>query len=136
MAVAGTPCTTMPSGGRATAPSGSVVVGERRTETPGSAVHVTPSPAWRMIDSRRRASSSMSPVDHTCHGWQDRARAGQHRSNTSDARAGVMKAMTTLDSYVTLGRSGLRVSPLALGTMTFGDDGGWGTSPETAAAVL
>jgi len=47
-----------------------------------------------------------------------------------------MKAMTALDSYVTLGRSGLRVSPLALGTMTFGDDGGWGTSPETAAAIL
>jgi aryl-alcohol dehydrogenase-like predicted oxidoreductase len=47
-----------------------------------------------------------------------------------------MKAMTTLDSYVTLGRSGLRVSPLALGTMTFGDDSGWGTSPETAAEIL
>jgi aryl-alcohol dehydrogenase-like predicted oxidoreductase len=47
-----------------------------------------------------------------------------------------MKAMTSLDSYVTLGRSGLRVSPLSLGTMTFGDDGGWGTSPETADAIL
>lgn len=31
-----------------------------------------------------------------------------------------------LDSYRTLGRSGLRVSPLALGTMTFGNDWGWG----------
>lgn len=29
--------------------------------------------------------------------------------------------------YVTLGRSGLRVSPLALGTMTFGGTTGWGT---------
>ena len=28
----------------------------------------------------------------------------------------------TLDRYYTLGRSGLRVSRLALGTMTFGDD--------------
>jgi aryl-alcohol dehydrogenase-like predicted oxidoreductase len=44
--------------------------------------------------------------------------------------------MTSLDSYLTLGRSGLRVSPLSLGTMTFGEDGGWGTSPETAAVIL
>ena len=29
-----------------------------------------------------------------------------------------------LTDYITLGRSGLRVSPLALGTMTFGTD--WG----------
>src|SRR5690606_5449166 len=31
-----------------------------------------------------------------------------------------------LESYRLLGRSGLRVSPLALGTMTFGDVWGWG----------
>jgi aryl-alcohol dehydrogenase-like predicted oxidoreductase len=28
----------------------------------------------------------------------------------------------TLDKFVTLGRSGLRVTPLCLGTMTFGTD--------------
>jgi hypothetical protein len=33
----------------------------------------------------------------------------------------------SLDSYVTLGRSGLRVSPLCLGTMTFGNEWGWGS---------
>lgn len=47
-----------------------------------------------------------------------------------------MKAMTSLDSYLTIGRSGLRVSPLSLGTMTFGEDDGWGASPETAEAIL
>jgi aryl-alcohol dehydrogenase-like predicted oxidoreductase len=31
-----------------------------------------------------------------------------------------------LNDYVTLGRSGLRVSPLCLGAMTFGTDWGWG----------
>jgi aryl-alcohol dehydrogenase-like predicted oxidoreductase len=36
--------------------------------------------------------------------------------------------MTTLDTYRLLGRSGLRVSPLSLGTMTFGTDWGWGTA--------
>ena len=41
-----------------------------------------------------------------------------------------------LDSYVTLGRSGLRVSPFTLGTMTFGEDLGWGASPEESANVL
>src|ERR1700710_1748313 len=35
-----------------------------------------------------------------------------------------------LNDYVTLGRSGLRVSPLCLGAMTFGEDLGWGTSVE------
>ncbi len=44
--------------------------------------------------------------------------------------------MTSLDSYVTLGRSGLRVSPLTLGAMTFGEDWGWGASPETSEAIL
>jgi len=37
----------------------------------------------------------------------------------------------SLDTYYTLGRSGLRVSRLALGTMTFGTDWGWGAD-ETA----
>ncbi len=44
--------------------------------------------------------------------------------------------MTPLGSYITLGRSGLRVSPLTLGTMTFGEDWGWGASPETSEAIL
>jgi aryl-alcohol dehydrogenase-like predicted oxidoreductase len=37
---------------------------------------------------------------------------------------------------VTLGRSGLRVSPFTLGTMTFGEDLGWGSSPEESARIL
>ncbi len=32
----------------------------------------------------------------------------------------------SVKDYVTLGRSGLRVSPLTLGTMTFGTEWGWG----------
>ena len=41
-----------------------------------------------------------------------------------------------LDHYVTLGRSGLRVSPLCLGCMTFGDEWGWGSSVEESGAML
>lgn len=41
-----------------------------------------------------------------------------------------------LNHYVTLGRSGLRVSPYCLGTMTFGEDFGWGASPEESFAML
>ena len=41
-----------------------------------------------------------------------------------------------LDHYVTLGRSGLRVSPLCLGAMTFGEDLGWGTSVEESQAIM
>lgn len=42
----------------------------------------------------------------------------------------------SLDSYITLGRSGLRVSPLCLGTMTFGEDLGWGASPAESERIL
>jgi predicted aldo/keto reductase-like oxidoreductase len=41
-----------------------------------------------------------------------------------------------LNSYATLGRSGLRVSPFCLGAMTFGEDWGWGTTPEGSAKIL
>jgi len=41
-----------------------------------------------------------------------------------------------LNIYVTLGRSGLRVSPLCLGTMTFGTEWGWGSEEETARAIF
>ncbi|MEU4094664.1 aldo/keto reductase [Streptomyces sp. NPDC026673] len=42
-----------------------------------------------------------------------------------------------LDHYVTLGRSGLRVSPFALGAMTFGEDpGGAGCSVEESEKIL
>lgn len=42
----------------------------------------------------------------------------------------------SLSNYLTLGRSGLRVSPLCLGTMTFGEDWGWGSSVEESDAIL
>ena len=41
-----------------------------------------------------------------------------------------------LNHYVTLGRSGLRVSPFCLGTMTFGEDLGWGSSVEESQQIL
>src|ERR1700759_2589162 len=45
-----------------------------------------------------------------------------------------------LNAYVTLGRSGLRVSPFCLGAMTFGEDlglgGGSGASVQDSEAIL
>lgn len=41
-----------------------------------------------------------------------------------------------LDHYVTLGRSGLRVSPFCLGAMTFGEDLGWGSSVEESTQII
>jgi aryl-alcohol dehydrogenase-like predicted oxidoreductase len=41
-----------------------------------------------------------------------------------------------LADYVTLGRSGLRVSPLCLGTMTFGTEWGWGTDEGVSRAIF
>jgi aryl-alcohol dehydrogenase-like predicted oxidoreductase len=42
----------------------------------------------------------------------------------------------TLQSYRLLGRSGLRVSPLSLGTMTFGTDWGWGADEAEARRIF
>ena len=57
--------------------------------------------------------------------------------NLDEGRASpaILGAMP-LDHYLTLGRSGLRVSPMCLGTMTFGDDWGWGSSVEESEAIL
>ena len=41
-----------------------------------------------------------------------------------------------LNEYVLLGRSGLRVTRLCLGTMTFGTDWGWGDSEDTARKIF
>jgi len=41
-----------------------------------------------------------------------------------------------LNDYVTLGRSGLRVSPFCLGAMTFGEDWGWGASVAESESIL
>ncbi|HTW75685.1 MAG TPA: aldo/keto reductase [Steroidobacteraceae bacterium] len=41
-----------------------------------------------------------------------------------------------LNHYVTLGRSGLRVSPFCLGAMTFGSEWGWGSSPEDSGRII
>ena len=38
--------------------------------------------------------------------------------------------------YQLLGNSGLRVSELCLGTMTFGDDWGWGASPKESRRIF
>jgi aryl-alcohol dehydrogenase-like predicted oxidoreductase len=42
----------------------------------------------------------------------------------------------SLDHYVTLGRSGLRVSPLCLGAMTFGEQLGWGSSVQESEQII
>ncbi len=42
----------------------------------------------------------------------------------------------SLTTYHLLGRTGFRVSPLALGAMTFGEDWGWGASRETSRILF
>jgi aryl-alcohol dehydrogenase-like predicted oxidoreductase len=41
-----------------------------------------------------------------------------------------------LNEYSTLGRSGLRVSPLCLGTMTFGTEWGWGAEENVSRSIF
>lgn len=42
----------------------------------------------------------------------------------------------TMDRYTLLGRSGLRVSPISLGTMTFGTEWGWGADEANAQRLF
>jgi len=53
-----------------------------------------------------------------------------------NASESTMTTSNTLDHYRLLGRSGLRVSPLALGTMTFGTDWGWGADETEARRIF
>lgn len=46
------------------------------------------------------------------------------------------QSLTRLDHYRLLGNSGLRVSPLCLGTMTFGTEWGWGADKETSRQIF
>src|SRR3954466_15597819 len=41
-----------------------------------------------------------------------------------------------LNDYLTIGNSGLRVSPFCLGAMTFGEDWGWGSSVAESEAIM
>ncbi len=41
-----------------------------------------------------------------------------------------------LTNFVSLGRSGVRVSPLCLGAMTFGEDWGWGSGVQDSKKIL
>lgn len=47
-----------------------------------------------------------------------------------------MTTTNPLNNYRLLGRSGLRVSPLSLGTMTFGSDWGWGADDAEAKRIF
>ena len=47
-----------------------------------------------------------------------------------------MEGATSIADYVLLGRSGLRVSRLCLGAMTFGTEWGWGAPKETCHQLL
>jgi aryl-alcohol dehydrogenase-like predicted oxidoreductase len=47
-----------------------------------------------------------------------------------------LPAVHALTDYLTLGRSGLRVSPISLGAMTFGEEVSWGADVRTSDAIL
>ena len=53
----------------------------------------------------------------------------------SPAPSGVFEVIMQLSGFRTLGRSGLPVSALALGTMTFGNPG-WGSPDDVSEAIF
>ncbi|KAF9309484.1 hypothetical protein BG003_009699 [Podila horticola] len=48
----------------------------------------------------------------------------------------INQTLAALDNYVLLGKSGLRVSPLSLGTMTFGEQWGFGSSNDVSRKIF
>jgi aryl-alcohol dehydrogenase-like predicted oxidoreductase len=61
--------------------------------------------------------------------------AAHHTPDVPAANSEYARGMP-IDRYYTLGRSGLRVSRLALGTMTFGTEWGWGADEATARQLF
>ena len=57
-------------------------------------------------------------------------------TKTKTAAKSATKTIDSLATYHALGKSGLRVSPLCLGTMTFGTEWGWGSAESTARAIF
>ena len=55
---------------------------------------------------------------------------------SEDSAVGGPGPSLSLGAYRLLGRSGLRVSPLALGTMTFGSDWGWGADRDETRKIF
>ena len=64
--------------------------------------------------------------------WENNARVA--KQNFCATKTMVRDRMTSMN-YRLLGRSGLRVSELSLGTMTFGEDWGWGAAKEEAKKI-
>jgi aryl-alcohol dehydrogenase-like predicted oxidoreductase len=48
----------------------------------------------------------------------------------------IKETAMTMNRYTLLGRSGLRVSPISLGTMTFGTEWGWGADEKAAQRLF
>src|SRR3984957_21003550 len=67
-----------------------------------------------------------------------KAKSGSLRDNCGNTNFGheIQESAMSLDHYITLGRSGLRVSPFCLGAMTFGEDLGWGSSVEDSNRIM
>jgi aryl-alcohol dehydrogenase-like predicted oxidoreductase len=64
---------------------------------------------------------------------------GEQFDDRDGAGVGALRARRSampLDHYITLGRSGLRVSRLCLGAMTFGEDLGWGSSVSESETII
>src|ERR1700674_4825963 len=61
---------------------------------------------------------------------------GMCRQSGHKSRLIVAERIMSLNDYVTLGHSGLRVSPLCLGAMTFGEEWGWGATVAESGAIL
>src|SRR5689334_21590836 len=62
-------------------------------------------------------------------------RLGDH-TESIDIRNTKEHRMSTSSAYYTLGRSGLRVSRLSLGAMTFGTEWGWGADKAAAQRIF
>src|SRR5438105_1302337 len=56
-------------------------------------------------------------------------------SRANSRRAAYDRWKETFMRYKLLGKSGLRVSELCLGTMTFGEDWGWGASKDESRKI-
>ena len=111
---------------------------------PRAAFHFDPflrfvfGPSPTVLFPRDKIVANGSPVRHceasVRHLLREVRHRAEHAGQRRDGLTRITKRRTTM-RYKLLGKSGLRVSELCLGTMTFGEDWGWGSSKEESRKV-
>src|SRR6185437_2166028 len=89
---------------------------------------------------QRQGGAARQTRRYGTHASVQKAALTRHRDRTRRGRVAMERVASSharaLTDYRPLGRSGLRVSPVCFGTMTSGEELGWGSSVQECESLL